>query len=135
MCNLINQVMLMNPEWSESQESCVVLQETPACVAIFGDFIRYFYTGQIRINHLRVMPILALADKYNVKVGNVCQSVMAEYILSAKQCYILQSRIKKMHVCRKQNKEIKETTSSEKNEILVLWQVPCFMSLVTVKNN
>jgi len=73
MCNFINQVMLMNPEWSESQESCVVLQETPACVAIFGDFIQYFYTGQIRINHLRVMPILALADKYNVKVGDVCQ--------------------------------------------------------------
>lgn len=63
----------MNPEWSESQESCVVLQETPACAAIFGDFIRYFYTGQIRINHLRVMPLLALADKYNVKVGNFCQ--------------------------------------------------------------
>jgi BTB/POZ domain. len=73
ICNFINQVMLMNPEWSESQESCVVLQETPACAAIFGDFIQYFYTGQIRINHLRVMPILALADKYNVKVGKVCQ--------------------------------------------------------------
>jgi hypothetical protein len=71
--NFVHQVMLMNPEWSESQKNCVVLQETPACAAIFGDFIQYFYTGQIRINHLRVMPILALADKYNIKVGNVCQ--------------------------------------------------------------
>jgi hypothetical protein len=69
--NFIEQVMLMNPEWSESQESSVVLQETPVCAAIFGDFLRYFYTGQIRINHLRVMPILALADKYNVKVSDV----------------------------------------------------------------
>jgi hypothetical protein len=68
-CSFVEQVMLMNPEWSESQESCVVLQETPACAAIFGDFLRYFYTGQIHINHLRVMPILALADKYNVKVS------------------------------------------------------------------
>lgn len=59
-----------------------------------------------------------------------------------------------MHVYRKQNKEIKETTSYEKIEIRVLWRVPCFMaspmfygescvlwrvpcfiSLVTVKNN
>jgi hypothetical protein len=70
-CNFIEQVMLMNPEWSESQESSVVLQETPACAAIFGDFLSYFYTGQIRINHLRVMPILALADKYNVKVSEI----------------------------------------------------------------
>jgi hypothetical protein len=60
--------MLMNPQWNESHESRVVLQETPACSAIFGEFLRYFYTGQIKINHLIIMPVLALADKYNVKV-------------------------------------------------------------------
>ena len=60
--------MLLNPQWNESKESSVVLQETPACAAIFENFLQYFYTGQIRINHLIVMPILALADKYNVKV-------------------------------------------------------------------
>ncbi|XP_069674979.1 BTB/POZ domain-containing protein 17 isoform X3 [Periplaneta americana] len=78
------QVMLMNPEWSESQESCVVLQETPACAAIFGDFLRYFYTGQIRINHLIVMPVLALADKYNVKdLVKLCIEYMCEHIAHA----------------------------------------------------
>lgn len=59
----------MNPRWSESHESRVVLQETPACASVFGEFLRYFYTGQIRINHLTIMPVLALADKYNVKVS------------------------------------------------------------------
>ncbi|PSN58437.1 hypothetical protein C0J52_02823 [Blattella germanica] len=78
------QVMLMNPEWSESQESCVVLQETPACAAIFGNFLRYFYTGQIRINHLIVMPVLALADKYNVKdLVKLCIEYMCEHIAHA----------------------------------------------------
>lgn len=61
----------MNPRWSESHESRVVLRETPACAAIFGEFLRYFYTGQIRISHLTIMPVLALADKYNVKVSFV----------------------------------------------------------------
>ncbi|KAJ9577328.1 hypothetical protein L9F63_006072, partial [Diploptera punctata] len=78
------QVMLMNPEWSESQESCVVLQETPACAAIFGNFLQYFYTGQIRINHLIVMPVLALADKYNVKdLVKLCIEYMCEHIAHA----------------------------------------------------
>lgn len=58
----------MNPQWCESQESRIVLQETPQCAAIFAEFLRYFYTGQIRINQSTIMGILTLADKYNVKV-------------------------------------------------------------------
>lgn len=61
------QVMLMSPQWSESQESRVTLRETPQCAAIFSEFLRYFYTGQIKINYVVVLPILSLADKYNVK--------------------------------------------------------------------
>lgn len=60
--------MLMNPQWSESRESKVVLKETPSCAAEFGKFLTYLYTGRIRINQSSVMPILGLADKYNVKV-------------------------------------------------------------------
>lgn len=63
------QVMLMNPQWCESQESRIVLQETPQCAAIFPEFLRYFYTGQIRISQSTIMGILTLADKYNVKVS------------------------------------------------------------------
>ncbi|GLG97737.1 Uncharacterized protein GBIM_04433 [Gryllus bimaculatus] len=78
------QVMLMNPEWSESQESRVVLQETPTCAAIFGDFLQYFYTGRIRINHATVMPVLSLADKYNVKdLVKLCVEYMCMHIAHA----------------------------------------------------
>lgn len=78
------QVMLMNPRWSESHESRVVLQETPACAAVFGEFLRYFYTGQIRINHLTIMPVLALADKYNVKdLTTLCVQYMCNHIAHA----------------------------------------------------
>lgn len=58
----------MNPQWCESQENRIVLQETPQCSGIFGEFLRYFYTGQIRISQSTIMGILTLADKYNVKV-------------------------------------------------------------------
>ncbi|KAG8233132.1 hypothetical protein J437_LFUL010362, partial [Ladona fulva] len=78
------QVMLMNPQWSESQESRVILQETPACEAVFGNFLKYFYTGQIHINHLIVMPILSLADKYNVKdLVKLCIDYMCTHIAHA----------------------------------------------------
>lgn len=62
------QVMLMNPSWSESQETNVVLQEDPACAKIFADFLKYLYTGEIVISHYTVLSLLTLADKYNVKV-------------------------------------------------------------------
>lgn len=69
-CSFITfKVMLMNKEWTESKESKVELKESPACSKIFGNFLRYIYLGQIHINHLVVLPILALADKYNVKVS------------------------------------------------------------------
>ncbi|KAK9503948.1 hypothetical protein O3M35_010399 [Rhynocoris fuscipes] len=78
------QVMLMNPQWSESHESRVVLQETPPCAAIFGEFIRYFYTGQIKINHAIITPLLALADKYNVKdLTSLCIEYMCNHIALA----------------------------------------------------
>lgn len=63
--------MLSKPEWNECHESRVVLQELPLCEKIFGNFLEYFYTGKITINHNNVMAILSLADKYIVKVSFV----------------------------------------------------------------
>lgn len=75
------EVMLMNPQWSESQENRVTLQETPPCAAIFGEFLRYFYTGHIRVSQGVVLPILMLADKYNVKDLNaLCLDYMKNHI-------------------------------------------------------
>lgn len=58
----------MKPEWSEWHESRIVLQELPQCENVFHLFLEYFYTGKIIITHTNVMAILALADKYIVKV-------------------------------------------------------------------
>ncbi|XP_033327147.2 transport and golgi organization 10 [Megalopta genalis] len=82
------QVMLMSPQWSESQESRVTLQETPQCASIFSEFLRYFYTGQIRINCGVVLPILSLADKYNVRdLISLCLDYMQNHIaLAAMHC-------------------------------------------------
>lgn len=63
------QAMLMRPEWNEWRESKVVLQELPECESVFHHFLEYLYTGKILITHTNAMPILALADKYMVKVG------------------------------------------------------------------
>lgn len=74
----------MSPQWSESHESRVTLQETPQCVPLFSEFLRYFYTGQIRISYEVVLPILSLADKYNVKdLITLCLEYMNNHIAIA----------------------------------------------------
>ena len=58
--------MLMNPNWNESRENRIVLGETPSCEAVFEDFLKYLYTGKIALDFATVIPIVSLADKYNV---------------------------------------------------------------------
>lgn len=59
----------MNPEWNECRESVIELKEEPCCIQVFPQFLKYLYVGQIRISLTAVMPMLALADKYNIKVN------------------------------------------------------------------
>lgn len=61
----------MNPEWNECRESVIELKEEPCCSAVFPQFLKYLYVGQIRISLQTVMPMLALADKYNIRVGSI----------------------------------------------------------------
>ncbi|KAH7982174.1 hypothetical protein HPB52_003366 [Rhipicephalus sanguineus] len=78
------QVMLMDPKWSSSRTSHIELKEEPLCENVFGDFLGYLYTGRMRVDHLRVLPLVALADKYNVKdLMRLCISYMAHHIVSA----------------------------------------------------
>lgn len=77
-------VMLMNREWNEWRESRIVLQETPIASDVFPGFLKYFYTGKIRITHDSVLPVLTLADKYNVKdLVVLCLSYMSQHIAQA----------------------------------------------------
>lgn len=64
------QVMLMKPEWNECRESVIELKEEPCCSDVFPQFLKYLYVGQIRISLQTVMPMLALADKYNIRVSS-----------------------------------------------------------------
>jgi len=61
------QVMLMNKNWAEHEEKRIILKETPACQNVFEVFLKYLYTGKIQVDYANVIPILQLADKYNVK--------------------------------------------------------------------
>ena len=60
------QCMLMNPSWTESRETKVILKETQACANCFEDFLKYFYTGKIQLDFTKIIPLVSLADKYNV---------------------------------------------------------------------
>ena len=62
--------MLMNPEWNESREKRIYLQEAPECIEVFEKFLKYLYTGKLTLSHSTVLPLLALADKYIVKVSS-----------------------------------------------------------------
>lgn len=78
------QVMLMNPNWRESQKRHIRLQEDPTCVPVFPDFLKYLYTGQLHINHFLVLPLVRLADKYNVKdLISLCINYMCRHVVSA----------------------------------------------------
>lgn len=81
---MLFQVMLMNPNWSESQETKICLQEDPACTLVFPDFLKYLYTGKLHINHFLVLPLVTLADKYNVKdLVHLCVDYMCRHVVSA----------------------------------------------------
>ncbi|GAB0089292.1 BTB/POZ domain-containing protein 17 [Sergentomyia squamirostris] len=78
------QVMLMNAEWNESRESVIELKEDPCCSMVFPQFLKYLYVGQIRISLQTVMPMLALADKYNIKdLVQLCVDYMLKHIAKA----------------------------------------------------
>lgn len=78
------QVMLMNPQWDECKKSVIELKEDPSCTEVFPQFLKYLYVGQIRISLQTVMPMLALADKYNIKdLVQLCVAYMLKHCAKA----------------------------------------------------
>ena len=75
--------MLTNPSWPESQHHRVVLKEEPQCMAVFELFLQFFYTGCIQLTHVNVLPVLMLADKYNVcDLRHICIEYMCNHVVS-----------------------------------------------------
>ncbi|XP_058825959.1 BTB/POZ domain-containing protein 17 [Topomyia yanbarensis] len=78
------QVMLMNPEWNECRESVIELKEDPMCSMVFPQFLKYLYVGQIKVSLQTVMPMLELADKYNIKdLVELCVDYMLKHVAKA----------------------------------------------------
>lgn len=47
---------------------------------MFGEFLQYMYTGSIHLNNSSMLPVLTLADKYNIHdLGNVCRQYMLSH--------------------------------------------------------
>ncbi|ELT98242.1 hypothetical protein CAPTEDRAFT_109285, partial [Capitella teleta] len=75
-------VMLTNPAWPESNKNRIVLKEEPECVSVFEDFLKYLYTGEINLTHYTVLPLLMLADKYDVlDLRDVCVDYMCCHLV------------------------------------------------------
>lgn len=85
------QVMLMNPEWNEWSETMIELKEDPVCYPVFPSFLEYLYKGQIKISLDTCMPILSLADKYNIKdLVQLCSDYMNKHFAVAAKhgCFV-----------------------------------------------
>lgn len=85
------QVMLLNPHWSECKESVINLVEDPQSCLVFPQFLKYLYTGQVRISVETAYGILSLADKYNIKdLIVLCRDYMAKNIaMAGKKGYLI----------------------------------------------
>ncbi|EDW51426.1 BTB/POZ domain-containing protein 17 [Drosophila sechellia] len=78
------QVMLMNPEWNECSKHVIELHEEACCSAVFPQFIKYLYVGQIEVTLQTVMPMLALSDKYNIRdLIDLCVDYMNKHVAKA----------------------------------------------------
>lgn len=85
------QCMLMNPQWQESKESIITLKEDPLSCRVFPKFLKYLYTGQVRVSVDSAMPLLSLADKYNIKdLIVLCRDYMLRNIaLAGRQGFLI----------------------------------------------
>jgi hypothetical protein len=76
--------MLMNPQWTECNKSIINLVEDQKCTEVFPQFLKYLYTGQVKISIESAMPLLSLADKYNIKdLIVLCRDYMTKSVALA----------------------------------------------------
>lgn len=86
------QCMLMNPQWTECNKSTINLVEDNKCIEVFPQFLKYLYTGQVKISIEMALPLLELADKYNIKdLIVLCRDYMTKNVARAGSCgYLIQ---------------------------------------------
>ncbi|XP_070546798.1 galectin-3-binding protein-like [Ptychodera flava] len=81
----VMRTMLTESRWRDSQQAKVKLQETPECATVFEDFLKFMYSGRIELKISRALPVLVLADKYNVTLLKpVCEDYMARQVTQSR---------------------------------------------------
>ena len=73
------QAMLTGPQWKESTERVIVLEESAESESTFAMFLQFFYTGKMRLDYSNVCSIHTLADKYELlAVKKSCVNFITE---------------------------------------------------------
>ncbi|XP_035683905.1 BTB/POZ domain-containing protein 6-A-like [Branchiostoma floridae] len=74
--------MLTGEHWTDSSKEEIQLKESCECESVFGDFLRFFYCGRVNLDIETTLPLLFLADKYDVKpVREVCDKYMTGQVM------------------------------------------------------
>ncbi|GFO20495.1 BTB/POZ domain-containing protein 17 [Plakobranchus ocellatus] len=74
--------MFTNKQWDSHKEKEVKLVEDPMCVQVFPRFLNFLYSCHIKLNIENTLPMLVLADKYNVAdLRTVCLDFACFYII------------------------------------------------------
>ncbi|XP_070577322.1 BTB/POZ domain-containing protein 17-like [Ptychodera flava] len=75
--------MLMSDKWKDADQGEIQLEDTQ-CEAVFGQFLEYLYTGKVHITTDKAVPLLILADKYNVpELKESCGAFMMRHLVTS----------------------------------------------------
>ncbi|XP_060587033.1 BTB/POZ domain-containing protein 17-like [Ruditapes philippinarum] len=82
MSSDVFKTMLSSNTWPEGRSNLIVLQEDVECATVFPLFLKYLYKGQVELDVNNVLPLLALADKYDVSdLSKSCLDYICENCL------------------------------------------------------
>uniref|UniRef100_A0A2C9JE41 BTB domain-containing protein n=1 Tax=Biomphalaria glabrata TaxID=6526 RepID=A0A2C9JE41_BIOGL len=84
-------IMLCSKNWQESLQEEVTLIETEECLEHFETFLQFFYSAKINICVKSAIPILSLAEKYDV--GSL-KSLCTQYMVKHSRYLLVESAIK-----------------------------------------
>jgi hypothetical protein len=72
---------MLSQKWHGDKRE-IELTEEPQCQTVFGQFLRFQYCNHVVLNSENALPILILADKYNVSgLKKICIEFAIKYVL------------------------------------------------------
>ncbi|KAL3069682.1 hypothetical protein niasHS_015916 [Heterodera schachtii] len=72
---------MLSQKWNGDKKE-IELTEEPQCQAMFGPFLRFLYCNHIVLSAENALPVLILADKYNVTgLKKICIDFAINYVL------------------------------------------------------